>query len=155
MTPTQTFWTFWIVLAFITALGGFLLLSLVAGLKGNAAWSLADAISEEAGDQPNPLPPGVKPIMVASSSRLIAFLGLSVILCLYLGFGYVYLWERFFRPSAMMDSKNLLAFLFGGATMFAPYMANQLSSAFSTYTAPQPPPPAPVPPAPHAQVPPG
>ena len=140
MTPTQTFWTFWIIVALITGLGMFLLLFLVGGLKGSSTWSLADALSEEAGDQPNPLPAGVKPIMVASSSRLIAFLGLSVILCLYVGFGYVYLWDRFFRPDATLDAKNLLAFLFGGATMFAPYLANQLSSAFSSYAPQQSPP---------------
>jgi hypothetical protein len=74
--------------------------------------------------------------MVASSSRLIAFLGLRVILCLYLGFGYVSLWDRFFKPEATIDARNLLA-LFGGATMFAPYLANQLNSAFSSYTSPQ------------------
>ena len=139
MTPTQTFWTFWIIVALTTTLGSVLLLSLLAGLKGNPAWSLADALSEEAADQPNPLPPGVKPVMVASRRRLIAFLGLSVILCLYLGFGYAYLWDRFFNPNANFSAKNLLAFLFGGATMFAPYLANQLSSAFSTYTNLQPP----------------
>ena len=133
MTPTQIFWTFWIIVALITILLAFVLLALISGLRQSAAWSMGDALSEEAGNQPNPLPAGQKPIMVASSSRLIAFLGLSVILSLYLGFGYMILWDHFFNPSKPIDTKTLLTFLFGGATMFAPYVANQVASAFGTF----------------------
>ena len=136
MTPTQTYWTFWVIVTLITALLAFVLLALISGLRQSAAWSMGDALSEEAGNQPNPLPAGQKPIMVASSSRLIAFLGLSVILSLYLGFGYVILWDHFFNPNKAIDSKMLLTFLFGGATMFAPYLANQLASAFGTFFPP-------------------
>jgi hypothetical protein len=137
MTPTQLFWTFWIVVGMITSVLGLLLMFLLAGLMRSNTWSLADALSEEAAYQPNPLPAGTKPIMVASSSRLIAFLGLVVILCLYLGIGYAYIWDRFFKPDAAINMKNLLAFLFGGATMFAPYLVNVLSTAFSSYTTSQ------------------
>ncbi len=136
MTPTQTFWTFWILIGLITGLLACVLLALVGGLRQAAAWSIGDALSEEAGNQPNPLPAGQKPIMVASSSRLIAFLGLSVILILYLGFGYIIVWDHFFSPNRTIDAKTLLTFLFGGATMFAPYLANQLREAFSSFFAP-------------------
>jgi hypothetical protein len=133
MTPTQIFWTFWIIFALITILLGFVLLALISGLRQSATWSMGDALSEEAGNQPNPLPAGQKAIMVASSSRLIAFLGLSVLLCLFLGFGYMILWDHFFNSSKPIDTKTLLTFLFGGATMFAPYVANQVASAFGTF----------------------
>jgi len=144
VTPGQTLWTFWIIIAVVTVFLLFLLLSLIGGLRQSPTWSMGDALSEEAGNQPNPLPAGQKPIMVASSSRLIAFLGLSVILCLYLGFGYVILWDHFFNPRPI-DTKTLITFLFGGATMFAPYLANQLANAFSNFfppsqTQPNPPP---------------
>jgi hypothetical protein len=136
MNGTQTFWTFWIMIGLITGLLGFLFIALAAGLRHAPGWSLGDALSEEAGNQPNPLPAGQKPIMVASSSRLIALLGLSVILVLFLGFGYMFIWDHFFQPDKTIDSKSVLTFLFGGATMFAPYLANQLGNAFGVLFAP-------------------
>ena len=69
------------------------LLCLLAGVKSSPAWNLADALSEEAADQGSSFPPRVKPVVVASSSRLVAFLGMSVILSLYQVFGCGYLWE--------------------------------------------------------------
>lgn len=133
MTPTQTFWAFWILVGLSSGLLGCVLLALISSLRQAATWSMGDALSEEAGNQPNPLPAGQKPIMVASSSRLIAFLGLSVILCLYLGFGYIIMWDHFFNPTKTLDTKTLVTFLFAGATMFAPYLANQLRDAFSSF----------------------
>jgi hypothetical protein len=123
---------FWISAGVITLLLLLILFAIFIGLTKSPTWFLGEAISEEAGNQPNPLPIDHKPVMVASSSRLIALLGLMVILVIYLGFGYCALW-RCFTGKAMLEIRGLLSFLFGGASMFAPYMVNQLKEAFSSF----------------------
>ena len=124
--------SFWICAGAISLLLLLILFAIMVGLRSSPTWSLGDAVSEEAGNQPNPLPAGQKPILVASSSRLIALLGLMVILVIYLGFGYCALW-RCFMSQQMLEIRGLLSFLFGGASMFAPYMVNQLKEAFSSF----------------------
>lgn len=150
VTKDTVFWaTFWImtgVLAF-----AFLFVSL--GLLRSRDWQLGDALSEEAGNQPDPLPAGTKPIMVASSSRLIALIGLLNILGVFLGFGYFFLYTAFAGATIQVsDMKSVIYYVFSGAVMFAPYLANQLRDAFTSFgAAPQssaPPVPAQTPAAP-------
>lgn len=134
MTSTHAGVAFWAITGLVTVLLGILFLGVIGTLRKSPAWSLADALSEEAAGQPDPLPAGQKPVMVASSSRLIALSGLLVILSLYLGFGYAALWDHFFDQGHSFDIKSILGFLFGGATLFAPYLANQLTTAFGAFT---------------------
>jgi len=126
------FWaTFWIM----TAILAFAFLFVALGLLRSRDWQLGDAISEEAGNQPDPLPAGTKPIMVASSSRLIALLGLLNILGVFLGFGYYFLYSAFAGTVHLEDMKSVIYYLFSGAVMFAPYLANQLRDAFTSFGA--------------------
>lgn len=125
----SVFWaTFWIM----TGILAFAFLFISLGLLRSRDWQLGDAVSEEAGNQPDPLPAGTKPIMVASSSRLIALLGLLNILGVFLGFGYYFLYSAFAGTVHLEDMKSVIYYLFSGAVMFAPYLANQLRDAFSS-----------------------
>jgi len=123
------FWTvFWVV----TILLFLFLVVTFLGLLRSKDWSLADAVSEEAGNQPAMLPAGQKPIMVASSSRLVALLGLLGILTMFIGTGYHLLWSLFCGKT-LPPLWEVMRFFYGGAAMFAPYLINQLKEAFSAF----------------------
>jgi hypothetical protein len=107
-----------------------------------ATWSLSDALSEEADISPldadgKPLyGPDGKPQVIselrASSSRLIALIGLISILAMYTGFGLVAL-KDFASTNSLPSPEQfneINGFLFAGVTMFAPYIANKFSSIF-------------------------
>ncbi len=127
---------FWATFCIMTAILAFAFLFVAMGLLRSRDWQLGDALSEEAGNQPDPLPAGVKPIMVASSSRLIALFGLLTILGVFLGFGYYFLYAAFAgMKTELADMKSVVYYLFSGAVMFAPYLANQLRDAFSSFGA--------------------
>ena len=124
---------FWAAFCIMTAILGFAFVFTVVGLLRSQSWFLGDALSEEAGNQPDPLPPGVKPVMVASSSGLMALLGLLNILGVFLGFGYYFLYAAFAGTVSLTDMKSVIYYVFSGAVMIAPYSANQLQSAFSSF----------------------
>jgi hypothetical protein len=124
---------FWAAFVVMTVLMLMLFLIVAAGLARSTDWHLGDAASEEAGNQPSTLPVGTKPVMVASASRLIALLGLLAILAIFVGFGYYFLYAAFAHELETTNVKPVVYFLFSGATMFAPYLANQLQSAFSAF----------------------
>jgi hypothetical protein len=69
--------------------------------------------------------------MVASSSRLIALVGLIGILSVLIGIGYNLVWSLFVSGK-VPDLKGIGQFLFGMALIFAPYLANQAREAFSS-----------------------
>lgn len=78
-------------------------------------------------------PPEKVTRMVASSSRLIALLGLIGILALFLGFGLVLIWQVA-RGAAVKDAIDSISdYLLYGVVMFAPYLVNKFSSVFSTF----------------------
>jgi len=106
----------------------------VASLKG---WSLGDALSEESSMQPATITSKKDVIMVASSSRIIAFLGLLGILTIVLGVGYAVIW-RLFVYGDTPDLSQVRNYLFGSACLFAPYLANQLREVFDRSGTPQP-----------------
>jgi len=99
----------------------------IASFKG---WSLGDALAEESSKQPAVITSKRDVIMVASSSRLIALLGLLGILTTVLGVGYALLW-RLFVYGSTPDLTQARNFLFGSATLFAPYLANQVREVYS------------------------
>jgi len=91
-------------------------------------WSLADALSEEtdladAG--------GSRTVLTPSTSRLIAFLGMIAILGLFLGFGVFVLWGVAETGHVPESSDEFSKYLFGGVTLFAPYVVNKFAAAFS------------------------
>jgi hypothetical protein len=128
--PGSVFWAAFVIMTFLLLM---LFLIVAMGLVRSTDWHLGDAASEEAGNQPSTLPVGTKPLMVASASRLIALLGLLVIMVIFLGFGYYLLYAAFASKLETTNVKPIVYFLFSGATMFAPYLANQLQSAFSAF----------------------
>lgn len=111
-------------------------------------WSLTDALSEDVTltrtDQAgNPvdalgvaLPAGQLPInvtvMKASSSRFIALVGTVAILMLYVGFGLACLY-RFASGNEIPDMTKGANFFYSGLVLFAPYLINKFSSAFSIF----------------------
>jgi len=97
-------------------------------LRRAPQWSLADALSEEADLADGGV---ARTVLAASTSRLIAFLGMIAILGLFLGFGAFVLWGVAETGHVPEDSDEFSKYLFGGATLFAPYIVNKFASAFS------------------------
>lgn len=128
---------FWAAFWVMTIVLVLLFLFVAMGLLRSTSWNLGDAISEEAGNQPDPLPAGVRPILVPSSSRLIALLGLLTILAVFLGFGYYFLYSAFNGTLEQNDMRAVIYYLFSGAVVFAPYLANQLREAFTAFGTPR------------------
>jgi hypothetical protein len=117
-----------------------------AALSGTT-WSLSDALSEEVevtfeqdenGVETPKFDDNLKPVMVtelrASSSRLIALMGLIVIMTMFIGFGVLILYSfgsGYGVPDGLDDVRN---FLLAGMTMFAPYVVNKFASIFDWMT---------------------
>jgi hypothetical protein len=117
-----------------------------AGLS-DTTWSLSDALSEEVeitfeqdenGVKTPKFDDNLKPVMVtelrASSSRLIALMGLIAIMMMFIGFGVFILYSFAFGdgvPAGLDDVRN---FLLVGMTMFAPYVVNKFASVFDWMT---------------------
>ncbi|MDM9620207.1 hypothetical protein [Rhizobium sp. S96] len=111
-------------------------------------WSLTDALSEDvtltktdqAGNPVNAagniLAVGEAPLniteMKASSSRFIAMIGTVAILMLYVGFGLACL-HNFASGKGIPDMSNGSNFFYSGLVLFAPYIVNKFSSAFSFF----------------------
>jgi len=98
-------------------------------------WSLADALSEESVYQPNEIHTKKDVILLASSSRVIALVGLMGILSTVLGMGYAIMWNLTVFGT-VPDLTQIRSFLLGSACLFAPYLANQLSGMFTPSTKP-------------------
>jgi len=139
----------WFVYTVVIVLfiGSLLTLLLIRAALSSSKWSLADALSEEAevtsmetdpagGVKPRLDASSGKPLMVtemrSSTSRLIAFMGMIVILLMFLGFGAFALYS-FGKTGDMPDSTDkIVNFLFAGLTLFAPYVVNKFSTAFES-----------------------
>lgn len=142
--------------AFAAALG-FLLVSLgwVKKSLNSGGWSLVHALSEEVDSpkcsQPAPTAPavGAAPVpavptggfiapdgtaLVGSTSRLIAFMGMLVIMAFVIGVGLWLLWSLFSTNTVPSNLDKLTNFFYGSAMLFAPYAANQIKAALSAIT---------------------
>jgi hypothetical protein len=130
----------WMIVA-LGVVGLIALLIIQASLRGSGKWSLADALSEE-GTVTLLDPDGVpvngadgKPQMVtrliASTSRLIALMGLFGILLLYCGFGATVLYYFATAQPLPQNTDEVRNFLFAGLTLFAPYIVSKFASVFS------------------------
>lgn len=131
----------------VILLGGLVSLHYIMSALSKSKWSLADALSEEAsiasleddgngGFKPR-LGADGKPIMVtelrASSSRMIALVGMILILLMFLGFG-IFSMYSFAKTGEMPNPENIVNFLASGMTLFAPYLVNQFSALFEKLT---------------------
>jgi hypothetical protein len=132
------------VLVGIVALAILFAWAVIRAVLGRSTWSLSDALSEETSfsllDQSGkPIPgPDGKPQIVselrASSSRLIALIGLVAIVLIYAGFGLAVM-QRYVSGGILPDDsqlKSVTSFLLSGAAMFAPYIVNKVASVFDT-----------------------
>ncbi len=129
----------------IVAVGALFAFGAIRAGLANSKWSLADALSEEANVSPvdgsgKPLigadgKPQIVSELCASSSRLIALIGLVGILALYLGFGLVEL--KTFASAGHFSADSIdpiIKYMFTGMTMFAPYIVNKFASVFNWMT---------------------
>lgn len=122
---------------------GLLAMLFIRAALSTLNWSLADALSEESevtawevqnGTKKPMLDPTGKPLLVvemrASTSRVIALMGMIVILLMYLGFGTFALFS-FGNTGVMPKSVDqIVTFLLSGLTLFAPYLVNKFSKLF-------------------------
>jgi hypothetical protein len=103
---------------------------LATSLSKDNAWSMGKALSEntieEQADQQNPGKTVMAPM--PSSSRLIAFLGMIVLLATFLAFGTTMIWALG-RTGKVPDMENAQGFLLAGMSMFAPYLISQSREA--------------------------
>jgi hypothetical protein len=71
-------------------------------------------------------------ILVASTSRFIAFVGMIFILMMFLAFGTFALYGVA-KTGKMPDSTDtIVKFLVAGMTLFAPYVVNKFSAMFQS-----------------------
>lgn len=142
----QSSGVFGYIVVTIVAVGTVVGLATIRSSLLTSTWSLADALSEEAevslidDTTKQPVLDAGKPVLITklcpSTSRFIAMIGLIAILMLYIGFGLIEL-QRYGETGALPqpdDVKNLMYFLLGGVTMFAPYLINKFASVFDWLT---------------------
>jgi GH24 family phage-related lysozyme (muramidase) len=84
-------------------------------------------------------PPAALTILEASSSRLIAMVGMVVILLTYLGFGIFSLYTFGLTCQMPASTAAVTSFLYAGLTLFAPYAANKVSGILQPMLGSKPP----------------
>ncbi len=126
---TAAYWGFGGASGIMTAFLLFAIVSTTSKLKAATdPWKLSEALSEEATGQQPATASVTKPILVASSSRLIAFLGMLTLIGVTIGVAYGVLWGLFFdKDLAQLDKVG--SFLTSAAVIFVPYAANQIKGA--------------------------
>jgi hypothetical protein len=126
----------------VILLGSLLALALIRAAVIGSTWSLADALSEEVEvtqmvEEKSGAITTTKPVtitkMCASTSRLIALMGMVVILLMFLGFGALGLYS-FGMIGELPDSiEQVIHFLLAGLALFAPYVVNKFSTMFESF----------------------
>lgn len=133
------------------------LISMLAIKRSTSAnWSLDDALSEEvllpsskkttgkdasgndiSTEEPfcsSDNKPVLIPIMKASSSRLIALMGMFAILFMFIGFGIFALYGFAKTGTIPKSLENATSFLAAGMALFAPYVVNKFATLFQGLT---------------------
>jgi uncharacterized membrane protein len=137
----------WFVYAvlFIVLIGSVLILLFIRAAVFNSKWSLADALSEEvkitAVENNKFVIEKGKPVdvteMRGSASRLIALMGMFVILLMFLGFGTFAIHSFAFTGEMPEDINKAVNFLLAGLILFAPYVVNKFSDVFEILAPPR------------------
>lgn len=133
---------------FVAFFGSLIAIVAIRGALKPTSWSLAESLSEEV---PVPVyketidPNGVKtrelvydkegkPVLIpelkASTSRVIALMGLVAILFLFIGFGVFALFSFGSVGRLPPSMSEVVKFLVAGLTLFAPYFVNKFASLF-------------------------
>ncbi len=140
MADAERLYAFWAVFTVMTLLVFSLALAVTAGLMWPKTFSLSDALSA-----PSPVQPKIeKPadvLLLGSTSRLIAFVGLLGILCLALGVGYSVVYDIIIQNESPQLTQ-VSWFLGAMASLFAPYLASQVKEAMTHAKVPSGPDPA-------------
>ena len=136
-------WLFVLLIWVIAIWAAILVRNSLGANSTGGQWRLADALSEA--DTIGTNGAAAAPRLVASSSRLIAFLGLIVMLILFLGFGSIGV-LHLLRTGQVPDLDKIAGYFVGGATLFLPYLANQAKEAVSALGPKAPEKPDPTPP---------
>lgn len=107
---------------------------LAKGLRKDNAWSLGKALSENTIVEQNDLQTPGRTVMapMPSSSRLIAFLGMIVLLATFLAFGTSMIWGLG-KTGTVPDMEHAQGFLLAGMSMFAPYLISQGREAVKSF----------------------
>lgn len=131
------------VVIIVILVAALLAILLVRAAVAGSSWSLADALSEDVevtarqADGSALMEEG-KPVTVvemrASSSRLIALMGMIVIMLMFLGFGTFALFRFAMTGEMPEDIGDVVEFLLAGLTLFAPYLVNKFSGLFAGLT---------------------
>lgn len=130
---------------FTVVIGSLLSILIIRRSLGGTDWSLADALSE--GTELTLLNDKGQPVtddktkeqikvtkLCSSSSRMIAMMGMIVILLMFLGFGAFSLFT-FVKTGKMPESmEDVVSYLVAGVTLFASYMVNKFSKIFEGLT---------------------
>jgi hypothetical protein len=107
-----------------------LLYRTVKELGADADWKLRETVSEKWGIQPGVVANKQQMIMVGSASRLIGLVGLLAIVTIVLAIGYGVVWSLFVYAT-VPDLSHVQSFLLAAATLFVPYVANQMARLVS------------------------
>lgn len=139
MRPPDT-WFVYALIAVLAATGAFTLIAINRALGIDGRWSISDALSEEVElpvmDSNGAIVIGsdgkvvTAPKLIASTSRLIALIGLFGILSLYIGFGVCTLFFFATGQGAPPGIAEARSFLLAGLVMFAPYVINKFANVF-------------------------
>ncbi|WP_052210252.1 hypothetical protein [Dickeya fangzhongdai] len=114
-----------ITLIWVCALG------VVTKILRKDQWSLKNALEEEV-ELPAGTPPpasGIMPLMVASTSRLIALIGTIILGTFFLAIGYYVVWQLC-NGQPIQDALDAWSYFLAGTTLFLPYGFNKASSLF-------------------------
>ncbi|TLU85943.1 MAG: hypothetical protein FDX21_05150 [Chlorobium sp.] len=136
-------WVIYTVLGVIL-FGSFIAMLFIRSALSHSDWLFGDALSEEVevhlvlrkqdGSEEVKLDPSGNPVAVkvlrASVSRLIALMGMISILFLFMGFGIFILYSFAIYGQMPSSTGDILKFLTGGLTLFAPYVVNKFASVF-------------------------
>lgn len=127
----------WVIALILVVFVGTLLVVMMQ-LSASSNWSLADALSEETEvtETKDNLTKNVTKMM-ASSSRLIALLGLMGILALFIGNGITLIWQLAKGGDVARNAEAYSTYLMYGVVMFAPYAVNKFASIFERFGPPK------------------
>lgn len=135
----------WLLYGIVIVSGAVALFGALAtiSLLRRSTWSIRDAMSESGEvtlEDANGMPvldaqgrPVKVARMIASSSRLIAFLGLIGILTLFMAQGLLLVWRTAHGDPIAQVATDFSNYLIYGSVMFAPYVVNKFSSVFSGF----------------------
>jgi hypothetical protein len=125
-------WVVYTVIGVVVC-GSIIAMLLIRAALGNTNWNLGDALSEDveiSSVTTDEGKPTTVTVMSASISRLIAFMGMMVILLIFIGFGVFTLYSYAFTGEMPDSTDKVIQFLTGGLTLFAPYLVNKFAGIF-------------------------